>query len=356
MKAHMHHGLGASAIAAILAKTDGRTHWSDRAVSAVMAKLRDDTSWRGERDAGSGAPRKTTKAQDKAVERHVYAKRGRKKVTVSEIKQTFPHLRSFSNTLVEERLAESELEYLRRRKKSKVGTIYLQDRVDYCHSVKRKHERTLALWAYTDGTVYYLDRTDMEHEQTAQAALGAFVWRRSDREDAIYQDCLGPSNYSKAQGTPVRVWGMLACGVLHVHILEEGEVMNQDVYCELIEEHFERWVGNCRYLVCDFERCLRTEASKAELTRAGLELVEGYPRCSQDFNAIENCWNILKERLAETLPRRMERRDQFISRFHQAVAWANRNRAAEMMYFATNQKERADDCLATDPPGGRTKW
>ena len=60
--------------------------------------------------------------------------------------------------------------------------------------------------------------------------------------------------------------------------------------------------GNCEYLVCDYESCLRGEAALHALTKANLKLVEGYPVASQDFNAIENVWDILKKRLDETMP------------------------------------------------------
>ncbi len=42
-----------------------------------------------------------------------------------------------------------------------------------------------------------------------------------------YEDCVGPSSYWKAQGLPVRVWGLLANGVLHITVLPEGNCMNR---------------------------------------------------------------------------------------------------------------------------------
>ena len=196
----------------------------------------------------------------------------------------------------------------------------------------------------------------MEHESKKRAALGAYVWRAMDGSDAFWNDCIGPSGYSKGQGTPIKVWGMLACGILHVHVLDEGESMDTMTYVELIEDKFEEWCGNCTHLVCDFEGCLRSEEAVNALQRVGLKLVDRYPRCSQDFNAIENAWLILKDRLDETIPVRLETRDAFIARLHSAVQWANRHRAEQLWYYSTNQKERAHDSLMTKPPGGRTKW
>ena len=77
---------------------------------------------------------------------------------------------------------------------------------------------------------------------------------------------------------------------------------------------------------------------------------------SQDFNAIENVWAILKEHLDETQPVALEGRDAFIKRLFAAVKWANKHRADQLRKLSTNQKQRADECLAQKPPGGRTSW
>ena len=106
----------------------------------------------------------------------------------------------------------------------------------------------------------------------------------------------------------------------------------------------------------DFERCLRSEGPLHALSQLGVELVEGYPKCSQDFNAIENCWKLLRDRLHDTLPRFIESRPAFIERLVKAVAWLNRNKAQDLWSLATNQKKRCRDCLSMRPRGGRTKW
>ena len=356
VKAHMEHGLGCTEIASRVFKADGKTLFGETAIVNCMNKLRDNKKWRGERQEGSGAPRKTSAKQDKTVINWVLKRRGQEKVSVSKLKKKFQFLRKFSDDLVEERLHEAGLEFLRRRKKSIVTKQYLAERIAYCNAVKRKHDTTLLKWAYTDGTVYFLDRSDAEHEHSVRAALGTHVWRRSDNTDALYQDCIGPSSYSKGQGIPVKIWGVLAGGTLHIHVLEAGENMDTDLYVELIEDKFSDWVGGCEYLVCDYEGCLRSKNAIHALGKIGLQLVDPYPRTSQDFNAIENAWKILKERLDETLPEQNECREDFIKRLLTAVKWINRNRSQQLRHLSTNQKQRADDCLAQNPPGGRTKW
>ena len=360
IKAHMEHGLGCTEISRRVSKgfdAKGKPiFYSEKAISTAMGNIRENPGWKGARAKGSGAPRKTTKKQDRDIVRWLETRRGKEKVTVSRLKKRFPNIRPLSNTLVEERLDEADLAWLRRRNKTKVTAEYLAERVAYCRSVKRKHQATIDKFAYTDGTVFYLSRTADEHENAVCRSLGTHVWRRSDNRDAMIQDCLGPSSYSKAQGKPVRIWGMLACGVLHVHILDEDEIMNTALYVELVEDEFEKWAGNCEHVVCDFEACLRAEETVEALSKISLTLLEGYPRCSQDFNAIENAWFILKTRLDETMPVHLEGRNDFIKRLKAAVIWVNRNRTDQLWYLSRNQKERADECLETKPPGGRVSF
>ena len=356
VKAHMHHGLGPEAISRIIKKADGKTHFSHTAVSRIVTKLESCPDWRGEREKGSGAARKTTAEEDKALVKGVIDNRGKRKVTVAWLRQTSPIARKLGRTAVEERLFDAGLEWLRRRRKCLVAPNHLPARVLYCRLVLTKQQRTLDAWAYTDGTTFYLDRSDAENAETQRAALGPFVWKQSDGSDSLWADCIGPSAYREAQGHQVKVWGLLADGKLHITVLEHGESMDRWLYAELIEDWFPERMGNCRFLVQDYETCLRCEEAQLAFDNFGIKLVEGYPPVSQDFNAIENCWKFLRERLDATLPEAVESRDLFIVRLNKAVAWLNRNRKAQLEKVSRNQKERARESLALKPPGSRTKW
>jgi len=356
IKAHLYDGLSGADILRILKKPDGKTPWSHQALYSAIDKLQENPSWRGEREEGSGAPRKTDKAQDKDLERYVNKNKGKQKVTVAVLRRVFAWTHNVGNSLLEDRLHEAGLKWLRRRRKTIVGKEYLKERVDYCNSTLAKWQSTLDTWAFTDGTVFYLDRTAAENEETQRAALGGWVWRYSDCRDALFQDNLGPSSYKKSQGIPIRVWGILAEGILYIHILDEGEVMDSVLYEELVEDKFQQWMGSCQYLVQDFEKCLRSEGPMNAFRKLDIKLVDGYPRCSQDFNAIENVWKLLRERLHTTLPVGLETRDAFIDRLRKAVSWLNRNKESSLWHFARNQKERCRECLQLKPPGGRTSW
>ena len=352
MLAHKHHKLTALQISRIILKGDGKSRFSETAIKTCMDALEDDPNWRGQREAGSGALRKTTPAQDQQIQNAIFKYRGRFKVTVAWLKKRYFWARQLSDSAVERRLGEAGLAYLRRRRKFKVAEVYVPERLAYCDSVKRKRQSTLDKWAYTDGTVFYLDRTAEENEHTQRAALGSLVWRKVDGTDALYADCVGPSGYKKAQGKPVRIWGMLANGKLHIQVLDEGDVMNSDLYAELVDEKFSAWLGGCDYLVQDFEGCLRSEAALAAFKRVGVELVPDYPRSSQDFNAIENAWDLLRRRLDTTLPRALEDRASFVARLLEAVRFVNRYRKARLEELSRNQKVRCQECV--DLEGGRT--
>ena len=67
---------------------------------------------------------------------------------------------------------------------------------------------------YADGLTFYLDVDEASRESTARAALGPFVWRYAESKDALSQDCIGPSRYSKAQFVGSLLVVTLACGRL----------------------------------------------------------------------------------------------------------------------------------------------
>ena len=125
VKAHMEHGLGCGAIAKRVFRSDGKTTFGKTAIVNCMNKLQEESSWRGEREEGSGAERKTTPKQDNEIVDWVLKYRGEFKVTVARLRKQFPYLREFSDTLVEVRLGEADLKWLRRRNKPMVTEEYL---------------------------------------------------------------------------------------------------------------------------------------------------------------------------------------------------------------------------------------
>ena len=305
-----------------------------------------------------GRPRHTTSALDKKIVQTVFKFRGRAKVTVKFLQKTIKAARVVSGRTLNRRLAEAGLAWLRRRRKSLVPSVYKQPRLAWADWVLARTTTTMLRWMYTDGAAFYLARTPAESEDKKRGALGGHVWRMANGADALFEDCVGPSAYWKAQGACVRVWGLLVEGVLFLYFLRKGEVMNRNLYAWLIEKKFPGWArqgfGDARtpLLLQDHERALWSDEARAAMRRAGIELLVNYPKCSQDLNPIETCWRELRARLYETEPTKFETREQFIARARNAVAWLNRNRADYFMELRRDQKKRARD--VKEHKGGRT--
>lgn len=224
--------------------------------------------------------------------KEVLAQRGKKKVTVKALKKVIKPLRKVSKTTVGSRLRDAGFGKQPRRKKSLVAKAkgYRATRLEYARWVLSRPQKELDKWCYCDGTAWYLDRDESEHEHSVRRALGTMVWRRLDGKDSLDEDTIGPSAYSKAQGEPVKVWGLLSMGILFIHILDAGENMTSELYVEMVEDKFHEWLGNSKFLIQDFERAIRTKDAKEAIQQAGLSLVPEYPKVSQDLNAIENAW------------------------------------------------------------------
>ena len=232
----------------------------------------------------------------------------------------------------------------------------------------RKRSCTLARWAYTDGTSFYLARGPSDHGQKKRAALGRYVWRRAAGAEGLLDENIGPSLYAKAQGLPVKIWGFLANGRLEYWVLPaDGEDPNRKTtnmtgqrYQSLIESKFEEWRVACFrrnrpcFLVQDHEKCLWQPQNLAALRTAGCEVMKDFPKSSPDLNAIEGAWNLLRQRLEATEPDAIESRPEFLARLRRTVSWLNVHQAAAMRAMCTNQKKRAAEVLELG--GAKTRW
>ena len=357
-----------SEIADEVEKPDG-TSPTQQAIAGVAKQLktRGGMTWDGTASsstaAGVGRPRATTDALDKAIRKVVCKFRGRAKVDVSYIQKVLKAARKVCRRTIARRLGEAGLAWLRRRHKFLVPVAHRSSRLDFAAWTLARTASTLARWAYTDGTTFYLGRCQSQVEDKIRGALGPFVWRQTNGHDALFEDCIGPSSYWKAQGQPVKIWGLLLAGLLSIWVMPQGENMNAVWYQWVIEHKFPLWIRKALgrkakggvYLVQDHEKCLWKDATLKAMREHGINLLKNYPKCSQDLNAIENAWRELRARLYVTQPVKQETREAFIIRLRAAVSWINVNRAAYLAEICGNQKERAIDVQNATPPGGRTK-
>jgi hypothetical protein len=316
-------------------------------------------SWDGgAENHGGGRPRKGTDSLDQEITKLVTRYRGQAKVTSAFLKKMIPAARALSARTIRRRLADAGLRWLLRRRKSLVPSVHKAARIEWAWWVLQRTVLTLSCWGYTDGTVFFLARCLGEQEDSLRGGLGCQVWRQSCGSDALYEDCVGPSSYWKGQGAMVRFWGLLVNGILFIYVLPTGERMNRWWYEWLILTVFPKWIAKAVgartrvFLVQDHERALWTKEPVQAMKKVNIELLENYPKCSQDLNPIETAWKELRERLAHTEPRpqdskeasirkSMESRDVFIKRLRNAVVWLNKNRASYFGHLCLSQKSRA---------------
>ena len=314
--------------------------------------------WDGTMPSGVGRPRSTT------GQRVVFKRRGSVKVTSAYIRKILPAARKVSLRTIERRLRAAGLAWLRRRRKTVVPLLYRQPRLDWAEWVRSRTWATLARWCYTDGVSFYLANSLTQHLDKQRAKLGPMVWRMADGSDNLFEDTVGPSAYWKSQGQAVRVWGLLAAGMLFVAILPAGVTITGKTHASLVSKFFASWLakafgrklkGASVFLVQDHEKALWRCEPRQALRNAGVTVLENYPKCSQDLNPIEICWRELRARLDETAPVHWEDRDAFLPRLRNAVAWLNVNRREYFLHLCTCQKEWAKDVQSAVPPGSRTK-
>ena len=98
-----------------------------------------------------------------------------------------------------------------------------------------------------------------------------------------------------------------------------------DLYEWLVSTKFAQWRQNCFgdtrkvCMVQDHERLLWEERNIAALAAAKCPVVDNYPKCSPDLNAIENAWHRVRQHLEAHAPEAMETRPEFLQRLRRTV-------------------------------------
>ena len=216
------------------------------------------------------ASRAVQPALDKQIIKLVFKKRGSVMVTIKYVQKMIKAARKVCSRTIGRRLGDAGLEWLRRRPKSLVPAAHKVSRLEWAAWVLGRTSATLTRWAFSDGTSFYLGRSENEVEQKTRGALGPFVWRHADGRDGLFEDCVGPSSYWKAQGMPVKIWGLLVAGFLFVWVLPQGKNMTGELYAWLVEHKFVPWLKKAlgrrsrkgAFPVQDHERALWTDQAQ----------------------------------------------------------------------------------------------
>ena len=240
-----------------------------RGVRATIAKAAAEPDWRGARVGGSGGrPRDMTAVEEKEIAKLVRKHRGSAKVTISFCKKKQKSLRRYSRHVLSRSLHRAGLAWLRRRRKSWVPNPDRVSRRRYARWLLRQRRTLFKRFCYIDGSSFYLARTYDELGDKQRKSLGTHVWRMSTHKDGLFSDNVGPSLYASAQGKPVKIWGLLANGVLSYQVLpadgERTTHMNGGRFRDMLRTKTREWLhqsyGRRRpgllYLIHDHERCL----------------------------------------------------------------------------------------------------
>ena len=331
-------------------KKDG-TKTNRKTIGDIVRRSANDPDWRGEDSSAGGRPRILTKTQETQVFNLVIKWRGKSVVTIAFCKQWLNFLRDVCDNTIARSLHRAGLKWMRRPAKRKLTKDHKEDRVVYCEWLKKQPASRLKLYAFTDGTTFYLARDQSQLVDKKQAALGKMVWRMANGKDGLHDDNIGPSLYAKAQGLPVKIWGFFAAGRLEYIVLPMDGAkttnMNGTRYNILVKQKFATWRRQCFgsespiHLVQDHEKCLWQERNKEAIKKAGLVLEESFPVNSPDLNVIENWWHRLRQRLEDNAPEGFEDRQQFLQRLRRTVTWMNDNLQDEALACIASFKRRA---------------
>ena len=352
-------------ITRLVRKKDGKRP-TVRSVDNVLSKKKADPTWHGEDSSAGGRPPSLSAVQLRQLSRLVFQERGKAVVTAAYCMKKLPCLREVTRQTVRNALHAAGLAWLRRRQKASVPSSYRVTREEYCRWTLRQSQACLNRFAYTDGTSFYLARGQLELAGKQRAALGPCVWRMASGKDGLWDENVGPSLYAKAQGRPVKIWGLFADGLLFYHVLpvdaeKKTTNMNAARYQKLVQSKFASWRRSAfrsasvrPILVQDHERCLWKGSSLKALKGAGFNVLKNYPKCSPDLNAIEGWWRRLRQRLEETAPTAHESRPDFLKRLRRTVVRMNAQLRPEGRKLCRNQKERAKAVLLLR--GAKCKW
>ena len=204
------------------------------AISAVIAKHTDSKGRvRAKNKFGTGnhsSPKqKLSNTVKGKIIKYANKHRGRARVTSQYLQKKMPETKKASDRTIRRILSQNDIYLERRRKKQCVTKINKSKRIAVAKRLCKTNPNKLFDMGFTDGATIFIAKSEAQRKNNFMASLGPFVYRK--KHEGLLYNCVGPSDYAKGKGDPVKFWGLLRKGVLKIHVLAAGQSMNGTLKC-----------------------------------------------------------------------------------------------------------------------------
>ena len=190
---------------------------------------------------------------------------------------------------IRRRLVEKNLRPFRPARKPMLSAKNIRDRIKFCEKYK---DFTAEQWMST----MFCDESTFSQHSTFLRHVRRPPQRRYSSSYILSAVKTAPK---------VMVWGTISghgrCGLW---LILPGTTIKGKVYLDILKEKVPAFmqIRSCDKIVHDGAPCHRTKSVKEWFERHNIDLIGPWPGNSPDLNPIENCWRLVKERVAARNP------------------------------------------------------
>lgn len=258
---------------------------SQSSVSKVVKRYRETSSFSNKKPPG--APRCSTKQTDRMIKRMVVDSPS---CSSAEIKSRLPPGVSISCRTIRRRLqVECKLRAYHPATQPRHSKKNIRDRVAFA---KKYKDWTADQWSHT--------------MFTDESIIKQFYPFRSHVRRPVGERYNSRYTVARVKHSPqVMIWGAITgLGSCGLWFLPQGETINATVYLSILQEKVPifKELHNCTHFQQDGAPCHTARMVKNWLNSQGINCIDPWPGSSPDLNPIENCWAILKKKVAAHRP------------------------------------------------------